>query len=144
MKTKFFKTNLLALFIIVSASCSKDDDSNSINSGGGGTSTPTTNTWVKLSAVTTGSVAKPNYIIMMFDEPATSTSPLPPIKKQVITDANGVAFFDLNSMLTSTTAKTYYFEAFVQDGSTYVWKSISHYQASLKKGSMVTSSIIVN
>jgi len=143
MKTKFFKATILALLTIFTISCSKDDDSSSTETGGG--SSTTTNTWVKLTATTSAGVVKPNYIIMMFDQPVTSASALPPIKKQVTTDANGLAYFDLNSMITSTTPTTYYFEAFVSNGSGgYTWKSVTHYQANLAKGTMATSSIIVN
>ena len=141
MKTNFFKTVTLILTTIVALSCSSDNSSSSSEIGGG--STTTSNTWVKLTA-TTGSVVKPNYIIMMFDEPVTTSAALPPIKKQVVTDANGLAFFDLNSIITTSTEKTYYFEAFVQNGSGYTWKSVSHYNVNLKKGTMATSSIIVN
>ena len=142
MKTNFFKATILALLTIFTISCSKDDDSSSTETGGG--SSTTTNTWVKLTATTSAGVVKPNYIIMMFDQPVTSASALPPIKKQVTTDANGLAYFDLNTMITSTTPTTYYFEAFVQSGSNYVWKSVTHYQVNLAKGTMATSSIIVN
>lgn len=143
MKTNFFKASILVLFTIISVSCSKDDDSSSTETSGG--SSTTTNTWVKLTATTSAGVVKPNYIIMMFDQPVTSSSALPPIKKQVTTDANGLAYFDLNSMITSTTPTTYYFEAFVSNGSDgYTWKSVSHYNTNLSKGTMATSSIIVN
>ena len=142
MKTNFFKATILVLVTIFTISCSKDDDSSSTETGGG--SSTTTNTWVKLTATTSAGVVKPNYIIMMFDQPVTSASTLPPIKKQVTTDANGLAYFDLNTMITSTTPTTYYFEAFVQSGSNYVWKSVTHYQVNLAKGTMATSSIIVN
>ena len=143
MKTKFFKATILALLTIFTISCSKDDNSSSTETGGG--SSTTTNTWVKLTATTSTGVVKPNYIIMMFDQPVTSSSALPPIKKQVTTDANGLAYFDLNSMITSTTPTTYYFEAFVSNGSGgYIWKSVTHYQTNLAKGTMATSSIIVN
>lgn len=142
MKTIFLKATILVLVTFFTISCSKDDDSSSTETGGG--SSTTTNTWVKLTAITSTGVNKPNYIIMMFDQPVTSSSALPPIKKQVTTDANGLAYFDLNSMVTSTIPKTYYFEAFVQNGTGYTWKSVSHYTVDLKKGTMATSSIIVN
>jgi hypothetical protein len=106
--------------------------------------TTTTETWVKLTATTSANVKKAGYIIMMFDQPVTSSSALPPILKQVTTDANGLAYFDLNSMITSTIPTTYYFEAFLQNGTNYTWKSVTHYNTSLKKGTMATSSIIVN
>ena len=142
MKTTFYKATILVLFTFLSISCSKDDSSSSTDTGGG--STTTTTTWVKLTAITSSGVAKPNYIIMMFDQPVTTTSALPPIKKQVTTDANGLAYFDLNTMVTSTTPTTYYFEAFVSNGTGYTLKSVSHPTYSIAKGQMITSSIIVN
>lgn len=142
MKTKFFKVTMLMLVAIFTISCSKDDESSSTESSSNSTSTTTT--WVKLTATTASGVVKPNYIIMMFDQPITSTTALPEIKKQVTTDANGLAYFDLNTMITSTTPTKYYFEAFVQNSTGYTWKSVSHYSVDLKKGTMATSSIIVN
>ena len=70
----------------------------------------------------------------MFDQPVTSASALPPIKKQVLTDANGMAYFDLNSIITSSSPTTYYFEAFTQTGANYEWKSVTHFNANLSKG----------
>jgi hypothetical protein len=97
------------------------------------TNTTTTNTWVKLTAVTTVNVKKPNYVIMMFAEPVTTTSTLPQILNQVTLDANGLAYFDLNSMITSSIPTKYYFEAFIQNGSDYICKSVTHYNTDLKK-----------
>jgi hypothetical protein len=142
MKTNFFKTLLFALLTILVISCSKDEDSSSSQTN---TSTSTTTTWVKLTTLTSAGVVKPNYKVMMFSTQPTTNTPLPTILKEVTTDANGLAYFDLNSMITSTTPTTYYFEAFISDGSGgYVWKSISHYNVSLIKGSIATSSILVN
>ena len=143
MKTNFFKASVLVLFTIISISCSKDDSSSSteiINPPSANTS----NTWVKLTATTSGNVVKPNYIIMMFDQPVTTTSALPPIKKQVTTDANGLAYFDLKTMVTSSTPTTYYFEAFVETATGYTMKSVTHPTYNIAKGQMITSSIIVN
>lgn len=127
---------------MVTISCSKDEESSSTDTGG--SSTTTTATWVKLTATTSTGVTKPNYIVMMFDQPVTSASALPPIKKQVTTDANGLAYFDLNTLVTSTTPTTYYFEAFVLSGDNYVMKSISHPTYNIAKGQKITSSILVN
>jgi hypothetical protein len=81
---------------------------------------------------------------MMFDQPYTSGTALPPIKKQVTTDANGLAYFDLNTMITNSTPTTYYFEAFLSNGTgVYTSKGISHYYVSISKGTMSTTSIIV-
>jgi hypothetical protein len=142
MKTNFFKAIILTLVTIFTISCSKDDDSSSTETGDG--PSITTNTWVKLTAITSAGGNKPNYIIMMFDQPVTSSSALPPIKKQITTDANGLAYFDLNAMVTSSIPTTYYFEAFVQNGTGYTWKSVSHPTYNIAKGQMITSSIIVN
>lgn len=62
-----------------------------------------------------GSITQ-NYIIMMFDQPYTAGNALPPIKKQVTTDNNGLAYFDLKTMITCTTSTTYYFKAFLSNG----------------------------
>jgi len=81
---------------------------------------------------------------MMFDQPFSPNQIMPPILKQVTTDANGLAYFELNSMITSNTPKTYYFEAFEETTTGYTLKSTIRYSTSLKKGTMVTSSTIVN
>lgn len=141
MKTTMLKATVLALVTVMTFSCSK---SSSSSTDTGGSSTTTTNTWVKLTATNATGANKPNYIIMMFDQPVTSTTALPPIKKQVVTDANGLAYFDLNSMITTTTPTKYYFEAFVQSGANYIWKSVTHFDVDLAKGTMATSTIIVN
>ena len=141
MKVKSLKTAILTLITIFTISCSKDDSSSSTDTGG---TTTVTNTWVKLTAITASGVTKPNYIIMMFDQPFSPSATIPPILKQVTTDSNGLAYFDLNSMITSSTLKKYYFEAFVQSGSNYILKSTIRYSTDLKKGTMVTSSTIVN
>lgn len=141
MNFTMLKTSMLALITVITLSCSK---SSSSSTDTGGSSSTTTNTWVKLTATNSSGVNKPNYIIMMFDQPVTSTSALPPIKRQVTTDANGLAYFDLNAMITSTTPTKYYFEAFVQSGANYIWKSVTNYDVDLAKGTMATSTIIVN
>ncbi|MFC6268816.1 hypothetical protein [Frigoriflavimonas asaccharolytica] len=136
-------STLTILALIFSVSCSSRDDSSSTEMSNT-TTTVETNTWVKLTATTSANVNKSNYIIMMFDQPVTNTAALPPILKQVTTDANGLGYLDLNSIITSTTLKTYYFEAFVQNGSNYTLKSITHPTFNISKGKMITSSIIVN
>jgi hypothetical protein len=143
MKTFFFKATILAVVTFFTISCSKDDNSSTTETSN--SSSSTTNTWVKLTAITTTGEVKPNYIIMMFDQPVTSSSTLPPIRKQITTDANGLAYFDLNAMITNTTPTTYYFEAFIPNGSGgYIWKSISHPTFNIAKGQTITSSILVN
>lgn len=130
------------LFTALFFSCSKDSSSSTTDDGGSNVSV--TNTGIKLTAVTAAGVPKQNYIVMMFDQPVTTTNALPPIKKQVITDAAGLAYFDLKTLVTSTTPTTYYFEAFVQTSSGYEMKSIIHPNFSIAKGQVITSSIIVN
>lgn len=143
MFKKILTFSLAGGLLLSSLACSRTDSSETESSSN--TSTTTTNTWVKLTATTSSGINKPNYIIMMFDQPVNSANSLPPIIKQVTTDSNGLAYFDLNSMVTSTTPKTYYFEAFISNGSGgYTWKSVTHYNVSIVKGTMSTSSIIVN
>jgi hypothetical protein len=140
MKTNLFKATLFALLTILVISCSKDEDSSSSE-----TNTSTTTTWVKLTTLISAGIVKPNYKVIMFSTQPTTNTPLPTILKEVTTDANGLAYFDLNSMITDTTPTTYYFESFTTYLSVgYVWKSVSHFNVSLIKGSTVTSSILVN
>jgi len=103
-----------------------------------------TETWVKLTVIDLQGNKKPGYTVMMFSNPVTSGNALPTILIQVTTDANGLAYFDLNTFITSPVAQTYYFEAFIKSGQNYLWESISHPSHSLKKGTRVTGSIIVN
>jgi hypothetical protein len=142
MKANFLKATILALVTIFTISCSKDESSNTTDESS--SSTTQSQTWVKLTAITTAGVPKANYKIMMFKTQPTTTTALPTIEKEVTTDANGLAYFDLNTMITSTIPATYYFEAFVQTGADYTWKSVTHYNVNLSKGTMATSSIIVN
>lgn len=141
MKKNFFKGIFLPIICLLLFSCSKESDSSSSSEG---SSTSTTQTWLKLTAINSSGTPMANYNIMMFDQPVTSTSVLPPIKMQVKTDINGLAFFDLNSMIITNTPTKYYFEAFIPNGSNYVWRSVTHPSYSIKKADMITSSIIVN
>lgn len=143
MNATKLKITLIALITFLSFSCSSDSSSSSEETTTGGTNT-TTNTWVKLTARTSSDQVKPNYIIMMFDQPVTTTAALPPIKKQITTDTNGLAYFDLNTIVTTSTPTTYYFEAFVKNVDNYIMKSVSNPSYTLVKGQMITSSIIVN
>lgn len=143
MRKIYFKIFVFISVVCFAVSCSKSDSSDS-SATGGSTTITTSNTWVKLTASTAANVAKSNYVIMMFDQPVTTSTALPPIKKQIITDANGLANFDLNSIVTSTTATKYYFEAFLETPTGYTWKSVSHPSFDIAKGQMITSSIIVN
>jgi hypothetical protein len=138
---KLIKSTIFFVFATMVLSCSKEDTTTNSTST---SSTTTTVTWAKITAITSSGTIKPNYIVMMFDQPVTNTNALPPIIKQVTTDVNGLANFDLSTIVTSTTPKTYYFEAFVQSGSNYTMKSVSHPSSQFSKGSMYATSIIVN
>lgn len=143
MKSNFLKFSVFLFLAIFALSCSKDKDEEATFTSSS-SSTTETQTSVKLTAITSSNETKANYVVMMFDEPATVTSPLPPIIMQVTTDVNGLAHFDLTQIVISSTPKTYYFEAFEPDGENYIWRSITHPSYDLKKGRMVTSSILVN
>jgi hypothetical protein len=138
MKTSLFKTACLVLITILTFSCSKEEASSSSSS-----SSSTTNTFVKLSVTNASGARRPNYIVMMFDQPVTNANALPTIIKQVTSDASGLAEFDLNTIVTNTSPTTYYFEAFLQVGNDYVLKSTTHPMFNVVQGSMITSSIIV-
>lgn len=142
MKTIFTKATLLILFSILSISCSKDESSSTSETSN--STTITTPSVAKITVATPAQVLKPNYIVMMFETPFSPTAPLPTIIKQATSDANGIATLDL-SVITSTTLKTYYFEAFVQTATGYDLKTnFSRYSTELKKGSNLTTGLIVN
>lgn len=137
--TKNFFAVIVALFIF---GCSKDNTTTETSSS---SSSSTSNTWVKMTAISATGTPKPNYIIMMFDQPfnPNNTQPLTAVK-QATTDVNGLAYFDLSTIVTSTTPKKYYFEAFLSNGTNYSLKSVTHPSEDLSKGTMFTTSIIVN
>lgn len=142
MKSIFTKATLLILFSILSISCSKDESSSTSETST--STTITTPSVAKITLATPAQVLKPNYIVMMFETPFSPTAPLPTIIKQATSDANGIATLDL-SVITSTTLKTYYFEAFVQTATGYDLKTnFSRYSTELKKGSNLTTGLIVN
>lgn len=143
MKSNFLKASFLVLVIIFTISCSKDESSSTTETGG--SSTTTVNTWAKFTVATPAGVVKPNYIVMMFDQPFSPNAPLPTIIKQATSDANGLAYLDLNTTITSATLKKYYFEAFTVSGTTYTLKTnYSRYDSDLKKGSNLTTTLLVN
>lgn len=131
---------LLASFILFS--CGKDESS--LNTTTTTTTTTTSETWVKLSVKNTQGVAQAGLKVMMFNIQPSNSSPLPSVIKEVVSDANGLAYFDLNMLVTTSIPVTYYFEAFRESGGNLIWESINHPSWDLKKGSMVTSSIVVN
>lgn len=141
MKTSFLKISILALISIFTISCSKEDNSSSTNSE---VIIDHTSTWVKHTVMNLQGVAKPGLRVMMFKSAVSGTSTLPPIEKEVISDANGLAYFDLTTTVTSDVAVKYYFEVFKTTTNGMTWESITHPNYDLKKGTMVTSSIIVN
>jgi hypothetical protein len=144
MKTNYLKASILALVTIFTISCSKDESTSSTDSTTT-TTTSTVTTFAKFTVATPAGVVKPNYIVMMFETPFSPTSPLPTIIKQATTDANGLATLDLSTTITSTTLKTYYFEAFVQTATGYDLKTnFSRFSTDLKKGSNLTTGLIVN
>lgn len=144
MKSIFTKATFLILLTILSISCSKDESSSSAETN---SSTITVeNTSAKFTVAKSG-VVKPNYIVMMFDQPFSPTAIFVPSNsiKQVTTDANGIANFDLNTIVTSTTLKKYYFEAFTQNGTSYTLKTnYSRFSVDLKKGTKLETGLIAD
>ena len=141
MKLNFLKVSVLVLITIFTISCSKDESSSTTETS----SISVVNTWVKFTVATPAGVTKPNYIVMMFETPFTPNTPLPTIIKQATSDANGLAYLDLNATITSTTLKKYYFEVFTLSGTTYTLKTnFSRFDSDLKKGSNLTTTLLVN
>lgn len=151
MKLIFLRMSVIILLIVCTVSCSSNESSDGseiatdpTTSTTTTTTTTTTNTWVKLTVLNSAGVLKPNYKILMFATQPKANTALPQILKEVTTDKDGLGYFDLNEMITSSTSKTYYFEAFIKNGTDYNWESTSHFNCEILKGKMITSSIIVN
>ncbi len=143
MKTNFFKVTILAFVTIFTISCSKDDNSSTATTETSGGTTINTN--AKFTVATPSGVVKPNYIVLMFDQPFSPTATLPPIIKQETSDANGLVNFNLNSLVTTSTPKKYYFEVFTLSGTTYTLKTtFSRYHSDFVKGSQLTTTLLVN
>ncbi|WP_395043552.1 hypothetical protein [Flavobacterium sp.] len=143
MKTNFFKVSILALVTIFTISCSKDDSSSSTDTNTSGGTTINTN--AKFTVATPTGVVKPNYIVLMFDQPFSPTATLPPIIKQETSDANGLVNFNLNSLVTTSTPKKYYFEVFTLSGTTYTLKTtFFRFDNDFVKGSQLTTTLLVN
>ena len=142
MKTKFIRTTIFTFLIMISISCSKDETSTSTQNGNG---TTTVTTWAKFTVITPDGVLKPNYIVMMFSQPFSPTANLPTVIKQVTSDANGVAYMDLKTIVTSATPKKYYFEAFVETPDGFELKTnFSRFSTDLEKGTTLTTSLLVD
>ena len=125
---------------IIMVSCSKEEitetSEESISSN------TSSKTEVVINVIDIHNNPKSGYVVMMFVQKPSSTTTLPTIIKQVNSNSEGIAKFDLDSYL--TTPKTLYFEAFTKDGNNYIWKSISHPSKTISKGTKWTTSIIVN
>lgn len=136
-----------ALYIIAIASLvfscrSESTEENTSSSSSSSTQTSTTS--VRMSVINSQNVTQKDIVVMMFKTKPTSSTNLPNIEKQVISDTNGLANFDLSTYITSDIAVTYYFEAFKKEGNNYVWISKTHPEIAIKKGQQTTTSIVVN
>ena len=136
------KILLLALFALTLINCSRTDESSTDSTTT--STTQTTQTSVKMNVVNSQNQKQPGIIVMMFKTKVTNSSNLPTIEKQVISDANGLANFDLSSYISSDINQKYYFEAFKLQNNNYVCISTTHPEIDIKKNTQITTSIIVN
>ena len=148
MIKKIFIPFIVSIFAFALISCKKTETTTT-------TTTIQSETWVKLTVHTSNDVVRPNYTVLMFETtahqtPPTNTSPpvpknpLPTIVRTAVSNSQGIAHFDLNDLVTSSTPKTYYFIAVQQDGSSYIWElPYMQVEANLKRGTMFMSSIFV-
>lgn len=133
---------LLTIFIAVSySSCSKDSSSSTTTTTNSITTTHS-NTQVIFTVKDVEGHIKSGYTIMMFTEEVDLNEVLPTIEMQVVSNSEGIAKFDLNDYIVSP--MTLYFEAFIKDGNNYIFKSIIHPELEFKKGSQITSTILVD
>lgn len=136
-----------ALFVLAMAtlltSC-RSDSAEESSSSTSETQTQTTQTAVKFTVLNSQNVLQKDIVIMMFKTKITSGNNLPNIEKQVVSDVNGLANFDLSTYITSNIPTKYYFEAFKKVGNNYTWVSKTHPEIDIKKNTQTTTSIIIN
>lgn len=132
---------LIIIFIaLLFSSCSKDS-STSTTSTTNSITTTYSNTQVIFTVKDLEGNIKSGYTIMMFTEEVDLNEVLPTIEMQVLSNAEGIAKFDLNDYIVSP--KTLYFEAFIKNGNNYIFKSLTHPELEFKKGSQITTTIYV-
>jgi len=139
-KNLLYLTAAAIVAAVAFAGCEKGEEKTTTTT----TTTTESNTWAKFTVKTSAGVVRPNYTVLMFDTPASQTAPLPAILKTAVSDAQGVAYLNLEDIVKSTISKTYYFIAVREQTNNYVWETpYMQQEVSLKKGIMHTSSIIV-
>lgn len=137
-----FKYYLYIIITVISLqSCS--DNEEGVTTEETTSSTIISKTKVTLTITTSEGELKEGYIIMMFDEVFNPADVLKKAVKQVESDVNGIAVFNLEDLITTSTSKEYYFEAFTETTNGFVLKSSFRTAVSLQKGSTITTSIIV-
>lgn len=143
MKNLLFKSLLFSMLFVGAMSCTTEEESSQTTTGG--SSSSSSRTTVNLTARTSNNMVRSNYQLMMFDQQVDLSAALPPIILESTTDANGLAIFDLDALVTGTATKTYYFEAFTRTASgDLVLKSITHPVLTISRGEIRTTSILVN
>lgn len=140
-----FKHYFYIIAIIFSLQSCTSNESETLVEEETSSSTTTLKTKVILEIKTSENVLKENYVIMMFDQVFKPEEALPTAIKQITSDAKGIALFDLDDLITSSSEKTYYFEAFEKTSEgNYSLKSKFRTVIKIKKDSNVSTSIIVN
>lgn len=129
---------IIALFSLVMTACSEETSSVTSSSE---SSVIISDTEVEFEIKDSDGALKAGYTIMMFLEQPKVDETLPNIERQVISNASGIAKFDLNDYIVGET--TLYFEAFLPIANGYTWESITHSELTLDVGSSVTSTIFV-
>ena len=140
LKKNFLASVVINLLMTVFFACSKEETTTTTT-----TTTIQSETWVKLTVQSSSGTLKSNYTVLMFETRASEGAPLPAIFRKAVSNAQGVAYFDLNKVITSSIEKNYYFIA-VQELSNgnLIWESpYMQQEFAISKGHMITSSIIV-
>lgn len=107
-------------------------------------SSTTSETKVTLTITTSDGELKEGYIIMMFDKVFNPEDNLKTPFAKVTSNSDGIAIFNLGELITSSTKKTYYFEAFMESSTGLTLKSKFRKSLDLNRGTSSTTSIIVD
>ncbi|MFX1627116.1 hypothetical protein JZ969_09535 [Riemerella anatipestifer] len=102
-----------------------------------------TSTAVKINVINGNNEPQSGIVVMMFKSKVKADAPLPTVEKEVVSDINGVANFDLSSYIQEDTEQIYYFEAFRKQGDKYLLVSTTHPEFKIKKNTIKTTAIII-
>lgn len=135
----------LSIIMIGFTSCSKDEESETTTTNSSSSSSQTkTKTEVIITVTNPQGQTKSGYIVVMFKKEFDPKQAFDSndIIKEVVSDNNGVAKFDLDNLVLNKV--TYYFEVFSKNNNgDYILESIIRKKLDISKNQSIKTSIVI-